>query len=102
MLLYRSLVVGLLGAIAALVVTLPAELGTRTAPPSSVPAVANLSRSALEKSPAPFGVTLASAVGLSRGEWIVGIDGELVPDRFLQVAISDGHRERQVLVLVRP
>jgi hypothetical protein len=107
MLLYRSFVVGLLGAIAMLLAILPRELRApaATAHPdvaAESPAIANVSRSALERSPAPFGITLATAVGLRGGEWIVGIDGELATDRFLEVTVSDGHASRQVLLLVRP
>jgi hypothetical protein len=106
MLLYRSFVVGLLGAIAMLIAVLPRELrgppAASAVEPVEAPAIAHLSRSALEQSPAPFGITLATTVGLRPGEWIVGIDGELEADRFLEVAVSDGRAERNVLVLVRP
>ena len=102
MLLYRSLVVGMLGAIAMLVAVLPSELRPRAAPAVASSAVVHLSMSALARSPAPFGVTLATAVAQQRGEWIVGVDGMLAPSHLVTVTLSDGRTERTVVVAIEP
>lgn len=68
MLVYRSIVCGLLGAIALLIASLPAEIAARQEPRE--PAVINVSRSALAASPDPA-ATLADLVALTSGERVV-------------------------------
>ncbi len=112
MLLYRSFVVGLLGAIALMIAVLPAKLERRDACPAirqAAPAIVNVSRSALLATPSPPDAVIATIMGLAPGERIVAITGldldapdlGLVADRFLEVTLSDGLTSRQVLVLVR-
>jgi len=93
---FRSLVLGLLGAIALLIAMLPAELeARRDAPPALAPTrpgVVHVSRRALEASPLPLDANLAAAIGLADDERIADIELE----------VTDGVSSRRVVVVVEP
>lgn len=78
MLVYRSFVVGLLGAIALLLATLPGELRARQARPG---AALTLADAAL-----PLDERLPALLGLAPGERVVGVE----------VLVSDGRAVRPV------
>jgi hypothetical protein len=70
MLLYRSFVVGMLGTIALLIASLPAELAARREAPEEPRAVVTISSSALAASPDPS-ATLTDLVKLSSGKNVI-------------------------------
>ncbi len=91
--LYRALVLGLLGAIALLIATLPTELAARRdSNPEPAAGVVHVSRRALEASPLPLDENLAAAIGLRADERI----GTIALD------VTDGVSTRRVMVVVEP
>ena len=112
MMLYRSLVVGLLLAIAMLVATLPGELRRATptaAEPEEVP-VLHVARAALT-SPSSVGDTLGRLMGLAPGARVVALDGQ-PPARFrlpgthgdalVEAVVARGPERALVHVVVHP
>ena len=70
MLVYRSFVVGMLGAIALLIASLPGELAERQAERELPRSVITISRSALAQSPDPAS-TVADLIAHTRGERVL-------------------------------
>ena len=112
MLLYRSLVLGLIGALIMLEVarTGPTHRGLRWAsPPAAVPTIVDVSRVALDA-----GADVAPVLGLHPGERIASIDDAAVGDasaaltairaarggQYIDLDVAHAGGDRRVLVLV--
>jgi hypothetical protein len=118
MMMYRSLVVGLLGAIALLVATGPGSAPDVVAPPAAAASfeAPRNDASVVDVSYGRAGLDLMPLLGLAPGERIASLDGAPAdsaaltiqwyaarPGGYLDVGVLDaGGDERRILVLVHP
>jgi len=103
MMLYRSLVLGLLGALLLLQVegrrSAPAPAAPVGAAADAAPTIVDVSRSAL----AAAGLTIEDVVGVRPGERLVSADGSRGPvgaDGYVDFELARGAQQRRVVVLV--